>query len=215
VALALYLFDRVVTLIGNVLPPRLFWRGDLLLHLGEQRLTHLWFTCPKIADVSGLSREVNRLVERAFAENRSRLTSGLEWPQKKFSDAARTVNYCKVLVYWIVACAIYALAYLPHKNETARRLFVLMGSGLLAYVGAVLLETHRLFDVDQERLRIAETMIEIEGGQYEYSEERRLKLSEQYRRASQHVSRPVIRLGWGSTEGIRRLVSALWWRRTA
>lgn len=211
-ALALYLFDRIVTAVSSILPPYHYWKGNLLLYLGQQRLTRLWSLCPRITEVTGLSEEVDRLVELAYTENRVRLTNSLDWANQKLGYAARLLAYAKTFLYWIPISALAARQRF-HLFLISQRVLGMMAVGLLGYLAALLYQTHHLLAATGERLRIAETMRDLQGAAFGFSEQRSELLAKQYERSVSYGPTTIIGLRWVTTDPFTRLFWAMWSRR--
>ena len=211
-AVALYLFDRIVLGLGHLLPPSPYWVGNPLLYLPEDRLLNLWGRSPRIQDFQELTGEVERLAERAVVEGQARLLEGLEWRDKQFSKAANWLAYSKVLVLWCLLCAFVVQLKFASGFIVILKLVIALIFCCLFSLLALACETHYFLEQQEARLRIAERMRSLEGAEFLLDGDRRQQFYISRATAWKFSRRPFVRLRWGSVEPFRRIIRAFWWR---
>src|ERR1035438_3543951 len=98
--LAIYLFDRIVAVVGNFLPPFPFWSGSSALYVEEYYLRELWSQLPTATNVAALDYEAKNVIDQAVIEEKHLPQNSLEWLGARQNKAVRLSLYAKSGIVW-------------------------------------------------------------------------------------------------------------------
>jgi hypothetical protein len=94
--LSIYLFDRIVSVIAEIIPPFPRWNGGSTLYINRHQLRTLWLLLPHVKNPAALDFVAKTVIDRALIEGKSLPDNSKEHLATKFSKAARLLNYSKV-----------------------------------------------------------------------------------------------------------------------
>jgi hypothetical protein len=197
-ALSIYLFDRTVSFLGHILPPFPEWHGSPALYANHNQLLGLWLLLPHLDNPAALDFEARTIIERTQIEGKSLPGNSREYLETGFTKAARTLNYGKVGLLWVLIVSAYVLiAGQPSVSTVLATFTFLVVFCSLAFLGIVR-ETQLLIAQTEEDIRVAEAILRAQGARSADSSlsVERMELFEKLMKASISYTKRFVGVKW-------------------